>query len=75
MCQICEDWESGQLSSKGAFKAIGDAMKTAKTKKQMDHFHAVCDKILSKECPEPEVNEEEDERFWNSTHPKDDENG
>lgn len=68
MCQICDDWESGQLSSKAAFQQLGQAIKLAKTPDQRNHFMAACGKIVEKEVPEPKVDEVEDRRFWEDTH-------
>jgi len=66
MCDICKKWEDG-MSSQEAFKAISEAM-NLKTQK---HLMDLSEKILSKEFALPEVNEEADKAFWNSTHRED----
>lgn len=53
MCIICEDWESGQLSSRGAFRALGNAIKATKNSGDKLHFMEACDRIVREEVPEP----------------------
>lgn len=67
MCIICLEWEKEKLTSKEAFRAIGEMM-TPDTQK---HLEELSEKILSKEVPMPETNADADEAFWNATHKED----
>lgn len=67
MCDICTKWGNGDMSSQEAFQAIGQAM-SPKTQK---HLEDLSEKILAKEVPMPDTNEEADAAFWNSTHRED----
>lgn len=67
MCLICVEWEKGKMTSKEAFRAIGESM-NPKTQK---HLEDLSEKILAKEVPMPDTNEEADKDFWNSTHRED----
>lgn len=67
MCIICVEWEKQKLTSKEAFRAIGEMM-TTQTQK---HLEELSEKILQKEVPMADTNAEADEAFWNSTHQED----
>lgn len=67
MCIICIEWEKGKMTSKEAFKAIGETM-NPKTQK---HLEDLSEKILSKEVPLTETNADAEEAFWNATHQED----
>lgn len=67
MCIICTEWEKQKITSKEAFRAIGEMM-TPKTQK---HLEELSEKILQKEVPEPETNKDAEEAFWNATHQED----
>lgn len=67
MCIICIEWEKGKMTSKEAFRAIGETM-SPKTQK---HLEELSEKIIQKEVPETETNKDIDEAFWNATHQED----
>lgn len=67
MCIICLEWEKQKLTSKEAFRAIGEMM-TPQTQK---HLEELSEKILQKEVPLTETNTEAEEAFWNATHQED----
>lgn len=67
MCIICAEWEKGKMTSKEAFRAIGETMSTSTQK----HLEELSEKILSKEVPLTETNAEAEEAFWNATHRED----
>lgn len=67
MCIICLEWEKQKLTSKEAFKAIGEMM-TPQTQK---HLEELSEKILQKEVPLTETNADAEEAFWNATHQED----
>lgn len=67
MCIICMEWEKGKMTSREAFRAIGETM-SSKTRK---HLEELSEKILSKEVPAAESNAETDEDWWNATHSED----
>lgn len=67
MCIICIEWEKQRLTSKEAFRAIGEMM-TPQTQK---HLEELSEKILQKEVPLAEVNDQADQDWWNNTHEED----
>lgn len=71
MCQICDQFDTGKLTAKNAYKAIGEALTdtSADTRK---HLMDLSSRILDKELPS-KTNSVLDEKWWNETHPKDDE--
>ncbi len=71
MCIICTEWAKQKLTSKEAFRAIGEILHTSKDKAELDHVKELSEKILSNEVPETESNPQMDKDWWNSTHPED----
>lgn len=67
MCVICVEWEKQKLTSKEAFKAIGEMMNP----KTQEHLEELSEKILAKEVPMPDTDADADEAFWNATHRED----
>lgn len=63
MCRICVEWEMGKLTSKEAFKNLGEAINSSNSDTDRDHLFEVSEKILSKEVPTSE-NDEEMESAW-----------
>lgn len=69
MCIICIEWEKQKLTSKEAFRAIGEIMNSQNQK----HLEDLSEKILQKEVPLTETDEEAEKEFWTSTHGDDNE--
>ncbi|MCX9024646.1 MAG: hypothetical protein OIN85_00955 [Candidatus Methanoperedens sp.] len=69
MCVVCKEWEAGKLTNKEAIFALGELMSAPPTK-NMAHYSKVLDRIMEKELPTSEKDEEMD-RLWNEeTHEK-----
>lgn len=68
MCYLCIEWEKQRMTSKEAFRAIGEILHTSKDKNELAHVRELSEKILSSEVPETESNPQMDEDWWNSTH-------
>jgi hypothetical protein len=64
---LCVEWEKQKITSKEAFRAMGEMMIPENQK----HLEELSEKILSKEVPETETNKDIDEAFWNATHQED----
>jgi len=71
MCIICTEWQKGKLTAKEAFGAIGETLRA--DPKQAEHLTELSEKIMDKEVPMSERNEQADADFWNSTHKEDEE--
>lgn len=67
MCILCAQWELEKITSKEAFRAMGEMM----TPENQQHLEELSEKILSREIPETDTNKEAEEAFWNSTHGED----
>ena len=67
MCIVCKDWEAGKLTSKEALRALGELIASAKPKEK-EHFFKVSEKILDKEVPVSETDEELDQSWHEETH-------
>ena len=67
MCIVCRDWEAGKLTSKEALRALGEMIPGAKPKEK-EHFFKVSEKILDKEVPLNENDEELDQSWHEETH-------
>ena len=67
MCMICKDWELGKLTSKEALRNLGEVMAEA-TKAGRAHYDDVVEKILNKEVPLDESDEELDKSWHEETH-------
>lgn len=61
MCVICKDWERGKLTSKEALKNIGEVI--YKDNKLDKHLMDLSEKILDKEVPLSD-NDEEMDKLW-----------
>ena len=70
-CFLCIEWEKQKLTSEEAFRAIGEIIHTSKDQTQIDHIKELSERIISREVPVVESNEEADTNFWNATHPED----
>lgn len=71
MCIICTEWQKQKLTSKEAFRAIGEILHTSKDESQVEHLRDLSEKILQSEVPETQSNQEADEAWWKYTHQED----
>jgi hypothetical protein len=62
MCKICVEWEKGKMTSKEALRAAGEIIGST-NEAAATHAASVVEKILRKEVPEPESDEEIDEEW------------
>jgi len=62
MCIVCKDWKIGKLTNKEAIHALGELMSAA-SNKEMSHYSKVLDKIMEKEVPVTESDDELD-KLW-----------
>ncbi len=67
MCMICKDWELGKLTSKEALRNLGEVMREA-NKSSRAHYDDVVEKILNKEVPVGESDDELDKNWHEETH-------
>lgn len=69
MCIICKDWELGKLTSKEAFKNLGEMMEAAKNDaEESKHLFEVYEKILDKEVPISDNDEELNKNWHDENH-------
>lgn len=59
------------MTSKEAFRAIGEVINTTKDESQIKHLTDLAGRIIEKEIPTTETNDEADQAWWNSTHTED----
>jgi hypothetical protein len=58
MCLICLDWQKGNMTSKEAFSAINEIVSTEKDETKLKHIFELSNKILEKEAPYSEWDED-----------------
>ncbi len=58
MCILCVEWEKNKMTSQEVYKAIGEMINTSKDKAQAAHLQELSDKIMEKELPLTEADEE-----------------
>lgn len=61
MCIVCKDWQSGKLTSREAMRNLGEliGMKgEADLDPKIRHYYEAVEKIIDKEVPMPENDEE-----------------
>lgn len=69
MCLICVEWQSGKLTSKEAFKNIGELiMDEDKPQEERNHLFDLSDKILEKDLGQVATDDEMDEAWYKETH-------
>lgn len=71
MCAICIEWEKERLTSKEAFKAMGEVIGITEDENVIQHLQDLSEKIIAKEIPPSESNEQVDQDWWDSTHTED----
>jgi hypothetical protein len=67
MCIVCTEWEKGKLTSKEALRNLGEMIGTG-TEKEKEHFFKVSEKILDKEVPLADADEDLDQKWHEETH-------
>jgi hypothetical protein len=69
MCIVCRDWEAGKLTSEEALGHLGEMMKgREKGDAGRLHYEEVVEKILDKEVPLSDSDEELDRSWHEETH-------
>lgn len=68
MCIICQEWEKQRMTSKEAFRAIGEVLYGEKDPKKVEHLTDLSNRILEKEVPTSESNLDIDQDWWDHTH-------
>lgn len=67
MCSICEQWESGKIDSKQAYKLISKEMSA---RKNMAHMLKLSERILTKEVPPPTEADPAKDAEWQARNGK-----
>lgn len=71
MCIVCKDWQAGQLTSKEALRNLGEliGMKgEADLDPKIRHYYKAVEKILDKEVPVSDSDEELNKIWHDQTH-------
>lgn len=63
MCRICVEWEQGKLTSKEAFRNIGEAINTTDDDDTREHLFGLSERILDKEVA-PADSDDEMDQAW-----------
>lgn len=63
MCRICVEWEQGKLTSKEAFRNIGEAINTTDSDNEREHLFGLSERILDKEVAPTETDDEMDQAW------------
>lgn len=67
MCIVCKDWEAGKLTNKEALQNIGELFNTDGDLGN-EHFAEVIERIMDKEVPFPDSDEELDKSWHDEIH-------
>lgn len=68
MCAICVEWEKGKLTSKEAYRNLGEALSATEDETVKSHLMDLSEKILEKELETKKVDDEIDHRWWQENH-------
>ncbi len=71
MCIVCVEWEAGKLTSKEALRALGEliGMKgEADRDPKVRHYYKSVEKILDKEVPVSDTDDELNKNWHEETH-------
>lgn len=69
MCVVCKDWEKGKITSEEALRNLGELMISVDEYSEENvHYLDVSEKILSKEVPFEETDEELDKNWHEETY-------
>jgi len=66
MCIVCVEWEKGKLTSTEALRNLGEMI--AVDSKEKEHYLKVSGKILDKEVPMDDTDEELDQKWHEENH-------
>jgi hypothetical protein len=67
MCIVCKEWTAGRMTSKEALRNLGELMQSASLAGKA-HYDDVVEKILDKEVPLSDNDEELDQSWHEETH-------
>lgn len=69
MCVVCKEWQAGKLTSKEALNNLGELINAAGEEGvETMHYWEVTSKILDKEVPVGESDEELDKSWHDEIH-------
>jgi hypothetical protein len=68
MCRICVEWEKGKLTTKEAFKNLGEALNASDSQDERNHLFELSNKLLDKEVPMAESDQEMDSAWHKETY-------
>jgi hypothetical protein len=68
MCNICAEWEKGKLTSKEAFRNIGELINTSDDEKVIEHMISLSGKILDSEVSSGESDDDMDKAWQSETY-------
>lgn len=68
MCVICVEWQAGKLTSKEAFRNLGEIINSTDDEETKFHLFGLSEKILDKEVGETAADEELDAAWHTETH-------
>jgi len=69
MCKVCVEWEMGKLTNKEALNILGELIgESTADSKRHKHYYGVVEKILDKEVPMADADEELDQKWHEETH-------
>lgn len=70
MCIICIEWEKGKLTTKEAYRNMGEALSTTEDEAVRNHLFELSEKLLESELPTSESDEEIDKAWHKETYDK-----
>lgn len=65
---MCKDWKAGRLTSEEALKNLGEMIIGTKDSRKSKHYFEVSEKILDKEVPTSDTDEELDKNWHDENH-------
>lgn len=65
MCIVCVEWQAGKLTNKEALRNLGEMIST---QQDNSHYYGVVDKIMEKELPSSDLDNEMDAAWHRETH-------
>lgn len=72
MCVVCKDWQAGKLSNQEAIRNLGELINTEietdEQAAQLEHYINVFDKVMDKEVPFSDSDEELDQKWHEENH-------
>jgi hypothetical protein len=70
MCVICIEWEKGKLTTKEAYRNMGEVLSTTEDEEQKNHLFELSEKLLESELPKTTSDEEVDASWHKETYDK-----